>query len=200
MSEEFKLSNDKCIREQVYDAIGKCDSGNYDQGYCVEKEYIGEPTEYCRLTPATDILMNHKCYGPKPTINGGCANNDKIINGKCVDLDSYYDADWICQIEGKIQYVKAGEKCYKETKTKPTSYYCDGNDILNGTKCEIQEIEDARKEITCPNGTIPIDDGSRCLNLNKTVAKESGFICEGENSRLEGNMCVIYEMIEAKFN
>ena len=198
--EEFKLSNDKCIREQVYDAIGKCDSGNYDQGYCVEKEYIGEPTEYCRLTPATDILMNHKCYGPKPTINGGCANNDKIINGKCVDLDSYYDADWICQIEGKIQYVKAGEKCYKETKTKPTSYYCDGNDILNGTKCETHEIEDARKEITCPNGTIPIDDGSRCLNLNKTVAKESGFICEGENSRLKGNMCVIYEMIEAKFN
>jgi len=198
--EEFKLSNDKCIREQVYDAIGKCDSGNYDQGYCVEKEYIGEPTEYCRLTPATDILMDHKCYGPKPTINGGCANNDKIINGKCVDLDSYYDADWICQIEGKIQYVKAGEKCYKETKTKPTSYYCDGNDILNGTKCETHEIEDARKERTCPNGTIPIDDGGRCLNLNKTVAKESGFICENENSRLEGNMCVIYEMIEAKFN
>ena len=61
-------------------------------------------------------------------------------------------------------------------------------------------VEDARKERTCPNGTIPIDDGSRCLNLNKTVAKESGFICEGENSRLKGNMCVIYEMIEAKFN
>ena len=144
--------------------------------------------------------MNHKCYGPKPTINGGCLNGDKLINGGCVDMNSYYDADWICQIEGKIQYVKAGEKCYKETKTKPTSYYCDGNGILNGTKCEIQEIEDARKERTCPNGTIPIDDGSRCLNLNKTVAKESGFICEGENSRLKGNMCVIYEMIEAKFN
>ena len=82
----------------------------------------------------------------------------------------------------------------------PDSYYCEGNAKLEGTKCIISRIEEPLKEMICLNGTMPIDDGSRCLNLNKTVAKESGFICEGENSRLKGNMCVIYEMIEAKFN
>ncbi|MBQ8206739.1 MAG: hypothetical protein IJZ77_04680, partial [Bacilli bacterium] len=195
-NEGFKLVDNKCVMNEVTDAFGKCNSGDYDNGYCVRKELIGNAEEYCRLTPATDILMDHKCYGPKPTINGGCLNGDKLMNGGCVDMNSYYESDYRC----KSGDLESDNKCYKTIKSSPDSYYCEENAKLEGTKCIINRIEDLRKEMTCPNGTIPIDDGSRCLNLNKTVAKESGFICEGENSRLKGNMCVIYEMIEAKFN
>lgn len=193
----FKLINNNCVSEEIYDARGKCDSGDYDpvSGYCIKKELIGEAEEYCRLTPATDILMNHKCYGPKPTINGSCLNGDRLINGGCVDMSSYYESDYRC----KTGDLGNDNKCYKEVKTKPT-YYCERDGILNGTKCEVKHTQKPQKERTCPSGYTPIADGSRCLNVNKSANKESGFICEGENSRLEGNMCVIYEMIEAKFN
>ena len=194
----FKLINNNCVSEEIDDARGKCDSGDYDpvSGYCIKKELIGEAEEYCRLTPATDILMNHKCYGPKPTINGGCANNDKIINGKCVDLDSYYESDYRC----KSGDLENDHKCYRRVKTLPDSYYCERDGILNGTKCEVKHTQKPQKERTCPSGYTSIDDGSRCLNYNKTVNKENGYYCEQENSKLSGKTCIIYEMVEAKFN
>jgi len=192
----FKLVDNKCVMNEVTDAFRKCNSGDYDNGYCVRKELIGNAEEYCRLTPATDILMNHKCYGPKPTINGGCLNGDKLMNGGCVDMNSYYASDYRC----KSGDLESDHKCYKTIKSSPDSYYCEGNAKLEGTKCIISRIEDPRKEMTCPSGYTPIDDGSRCLNVNKSANKESGLVCENENSRLEGNMCIIYEVIEAKFN
>ena len=195
-NEGLKLVDNKCVINEVTDAFGKCNSGDYDNGYCVRKELIGNAEEYCRLTPATDILMNHKCYGPKPTINGGCLNGDKLMNGGCVDMNSYYESDYRC----KSGDLESDHKCYKTIKSSPDSYYCEENAKLEGTKCIINRIEDPRKEMTCPSGYTPIADGSRCLNVNKSANKESGLVCENENSRLEGNMCVIYEVIEAKFN
>ena len=194
----FKLINNNCISEETSDALGKCDSGDYEpiSGFCIKKELIGDAEEFCRLTPATDILMNHKCYGPKPILNGGCANNDKIINGKCVDLDVYYESDYRC----KTGDLESDKKCYRKVKEKPTTYYCDGNGEVNGTKCVIKHIEKPQKERTCPSGYTPVDDGSRCLNFNKTANKENGYYCEHENSKLSGKTCIIYEMIEAKHN
>ena len=194
--EGFKLVNNKCVMNEVTNAYGKCNSGNYDNGYCVSKELIGNAEEYCRLTPATDILMNHKCYGPKPTINGGCANGDKLMNGGCVDMNSYYSSDYRCK-DGDLE---SDNKCYRTIKTTPNSYYCDEDAKLEGTKCIINRTENPRKEMTCPSGTKALDDGSRCVNLNKTINKVSGFVCEGENTRLKGNDCIIYEIIEAKQN
>ena len=197
-SDGFKLINNNCISEETSDALGKCDSGDYEpiSGFCIKKELIGDAEEFCRLTPATDILMNHKCYGPKPILNGGCANNDKIINGKCVDLDVYYESDYRC----KTGDLESDKKCYRKVKEKPTTYYCDGNGEVNGTKCVIKHIEKPQKERTCPSGYTPVDDGSRCLNFNKTANKENGYYCEHENSKLSGKTCIIYEMVEAKSN
>lgn len=194
----FKLINNNCVSEEIDDARGKCDSGDYDpvSGYCIKKELIGEAEEYCRLTPATDILMNHKCYGPKPTINGICLNGDRLINGGCVDMSSYYESDYRC----KTGDLGNDNKCYKEVKTKPTSYYCERDGILNGTKCEVKHTQKPQKERNCPSGYTSIDDGSRCLNYNKTVNKENGYYCEQENSKLSGKTCIIYEMVEAKSN
>lgn len=197
-SDGLKLINDNCISEKTSNALGKCDSGDYEpiSGFCIKKELIGDAEEFCRLTPATDILMNHRCYGPKPILNGGCANNDKIINGKCVDLDVYYESDYRC----KTGDLESDNKCYRKVKEKPTSYYCDGNGELNGTKCVIRHTEKPQKERTCPSGYTPVDDGSRCLNFNKTASKENGYYCEQDNSRLDNKTCIIYEMVEAKSN
>ena len=194
----FKLINNNCVSEEIHDALGKCDSGDYEpvSGYCIKKELIGDAEEYCRLTPATDILMNHKCYGPKPTINGSCLNGDRLINGGCVDMSSYYESDYRC----KTGDLENDNKCYKEVKTKPTSYYCERDGILNGTKCEVKYTQKPQKERACPSGYTLIDDGSRCLNYNKTARKENGYYCEQENFRLSGKTCIIYEMVEAKSN
>lgn len=206
-NKDFKLLNDKCISKQVYDAIGKCDSGEYKDGYCITKEYMGDAKEYCRITPGTDLLYNGRCLGRKPTINGRCIGGDKLISGYCYDTSasSGYKADWRCP-DGTLitnpdgSLMNEDKKCYKETKTKPTSYYCENDGILNETKCEITTIEDPQKLMTCPNGTKPLDDGSRCLDFNKVVSKENGYYCNQENSRLVDKTCVIYEMIEAKTN
>lgn len=200
--EGFQLIDDKCISKRTYDAKGKCEVGNYNDGYCVQLEYYGDAKEYCRITPTTDLLMDHKCYGPKPTINGGCLGNDKKINGKCVDMNSYYKADWVCpdgkfitNPDGSLMYED--KKCYKETKTKPSSYYCEDGGTLDGTKCTIEDVLKPLKERFCPDNYTLVN-ASQCINFNKTVSKEKGFICDDENAKYKNNECIIYERVEAK--
>ena len=202
---EFKLVSDKCIREEVYDAKGICEEGEFRDGYCIIQEYYGDAKEYCRLTPSTDLLYNGRCLGRKPTINGKCLGNDKLIKGYCYDTspNSGYKADWVCPDGSFItnpdgSLMNEDKKCYKESKVKPTSYYCDGDGVLDGKKCKITMVENQIKERICPNEYKPIDDGSRCLNLNKTIKKESGLVCNQENAKLNGNECIIYDMVEAK--
>jgi hypothetical protein len=132
-------------------------------------------------------------------INGGCLNGDRIINGGCVDMGSYYEADWICTIDGKMQFVNAGEKCYKEYFTNPSSFYCKNNEILNGTTCINREIEKPTKEKYCPDGYTLVNH-DKCINYNKTKSKENGFVCDSENTKLSGNECIIYEIVPAKEN
>ena len=36
-NEDLKLIDNICVMNEVTDAFGNCSSGNYDQGYCVEK-------------------------------------------------------------------------------------------------------------------------------------------------------------------
>ena len=204
--DDFKLVDNKCISENIYDAKGICEKGDYrGDGYCYIMEYYGDAKEYCRLTPSTDLLYNGRCLGRKPTINGKCLGSDKLINGYCYDTSpsSGYKADWICpdgsfitNPDGTLMYKD--KKCYHETKTNPISYYCDGDGELDGKKCKIKTTIDAIKERKCPNGYKAIEDSSRCLNLQKTIAKENGLVCNRENSKLKGNVCIIYEVIDAK--
>ena len=202
---DFTLVDNKCISESTYDAIGVCEKGDFADGYCKIKEYYGDAKEYCRLTPSTDLLYNGRCLGRKPTINGKCLGNDKLIDGYCYDTSpsSGYKADWICpdgsfitNPDGSLMYED--KKCYHESKTNPTSYYCEGEGVLDGTKCKSKVVEKATKEKTCPNGYTAVDDGSRCLNFDKIKDKENGLVCNQENTRLKGNECIIYEKIEAK--
>ncbi len=201
----FKLVDDKCISERTYDAIGICENGDYKDGYCIIKEYYGDAKEYCRITPSTDLLYNGRCLGRKPTINGKCLGNDKLINGYCYDTSasSGYKADWVCP-DGKFitnpdgSLMNKDKKCYHESKAKPTSYYCDGDGVLEGKKCKVRIEENVVKERVCPKGYTPIEDNNRCLNLNKTKNKESGLVCNQENERLKKDVCIIYDIVSAK--
>lgn len=205
-SDGFQLSEGNCILEETIDAFGKCSVGEYKDGYCVSKEYIGDATEYCRITPGEDLLYNGRCLGRKPPINGGCLNGDSLINGYCYDTSpsSGYKADLICPDGSFITnpdgtLINEDRKCYKETKTKPESYYCEGNSALNGTKCDSRIIEKAQNIYTCEEGYTIIDN-DRCINYNKTTNKENGYVCDNENEKVDGNICIIYDIKEAKHN
>ena len=118
-------------------------------------------------------------------------------------MNSYYKSDWICpdgtfitNPDGSLMYED--KKCYNESKVNPTSYYCDGEGVLDGKKCKTITVENPRKEKKCPSKYISIEDSSRCLNLKNIKSKESGFVCDQENARLKDDTCVIYDMEPAK--
>ena len=217
-NEEFTLENDKCKRTLTIDAETNytCNEGelmrasdaklpvqgNDDKMYCVDKSTGQAPILRCLYNPG-HIMIGGKCYnGPAPTINGGCPNGDTLVNGSCYSLDD--EDQWQCP-NGGIYHKSQNsvpELCpdtLKYTEAIVTGYSCPDNYALSGTKCVQDEIEDAQRERVCPNGYTLVNN-DRCINYNKTTQKENGFVCEGENAKLKGNMCIIYEAVEAKHN
>ncbi|MBR3210963.1 MAG: hypothetical protein IKF71_03375 [Bacilli bacterium] len=200
--EDSTLQGNMCIDKQIYDAVPKC-SDEYDGGLdkCVEKKYVGDAVEYCRITPGEDLLYNHRCLGRKPTINGGCLGSDVVIDGWCYDTSatSGYEADWKCEVNGEIQFVEANgdHKCYERVYSDVPSYICEGEGKLEGKKCVIIHKERAFNERICPNGYTKVDMDI-CINLNNMVSKESGFVCDYPDSRMIDDTCILYDAKEAK--
>ena len=58
----------------------------------------------------------------------------------------------------------------------------------------------------CPDGSYTYNDENRgkCYKDKKTTRPtykcDDGFVCEGENTKLIGKECIIYDVIEAKHN
>ena len=202
-NDNFTLVDGKCIIKNTDIAEGVCNNGQYDSGkdVCHENVYIGDAYEFCRDSGRT--LYEHKCLATKPTINGGCLNGDMLYNGKCVNTrNDYYASEWMCP-NGQINSTDKGDlifkdnKCYEEQEVKPIAYKCNDDFILEDKTCVRVEVRDPQKERYCPNGftMVPYD---RCINLNNAKDYETGFVCDRENSRLEGNVCVVYEIVDAK--
>ena len=215
---EFKLVNNKCIHERIERSIptkyscssgelmkrsevGLHSTGKEDSEYiCVDKANLSKPKLRC-LT-INHIMIDGQCYvGPAPTINGGCPNNDKLVNGGCYSKD---DGDqWICPSGNIYEKSKETVPTYcatKYTNAKVSEYRCENsNAVLRNDKCVITEEEDAQHERTCPSGYNLVNN-SNCINYNKTANKENGYICNKESTRLENDECITYEMIEAKHN
>ena len=192
-------SDNKCHNTLKQDVLGKCENGEYDRGSkkCRVKEKVGEATEICRITRETDILMDHKCYGPKPTINGGCLGSDVIINGGCVDLSRYYESDWECPNGEFLPQWTDDHNCYEERIVEPTSFYCEEKDFkIVNNECIKEETAPATRKVSCPEGTTNVYD--RCIYYNKTKPKKENYYCDMPNSRLEGNTCIIYEEKDAR--
>ena len=199
--DDFKLINDKCVREHTYEPEGKCEKGDYDRGKCIEKVYLADAIEFCRDPGRT--LYNHKCLATKPSISGGCLGNDMYYNGKCLNpINDYYMAEWKCpdgrvisRSDGSLLYED--KKCYSEKETAPTILDCGEAGVLKGSICVKEEIEETEKERLCPNGYTLTNNG-RCINYSQTANKETGFVCKGDNTRLKGNICITYEVIKAE--
>ena len=193
------LQGKMCVSKQIYDARPNCD--DYDGGLdkCVKKTYVGEAFEYCRLTPGEDLLYNHRCLARKPTINGGCLGSDVVIDGWCYDTsaNSGYEADWVCKTGDNPVFAEEDHKCYERTYYDVPSYYCEGEGKVEGKKCVVIHKEGAFNERICPSGFTRVDMDV-CINLNNSVAKEKGFVCDSPDSRVVDNICIIYEAKDAK--
>lgn len=199
--ENYTLEGNTCIEKRIYDAIADCEE-DYDFALekCVNKTYIGEAEEYCRITPGEDLLYNHRCLGRKPTINGGCLGSDVVIDGWCYDTsaNSGYEAEYKCEYNGEMWLLGPDEepKCYIKEYTDPKRYYCEGNAKLEDKKCIDINKELAFQEHICPEGYTKLEDET-CINFNKTIDKEQGYICNEPFSKIINNTCIIYDAIEA---
>ncbi len=214
----FELDGTNCTRSIVEDGIGEdyycskgqlkklselgltdVNSGN-NEYVCADLSNAVKPTLRC-LNNKGHIMVNGKCYnGPAPTIGGGCPNGDLLRNGGCYSPDTYdqYECpDGRIYEKSKGLYPEYCPETVKTTRAEPKTYRCPDGYSLEGTKCIKKEIEPARHERYCPTGYTIIND-ARCIDLNKTKAKEKGLVCTGENVRLIGNVCITYEIIDAK--
>ncbi len=217
--EEFKLENDKCTREMTEVAIptkyscnsgtaktrveaGLTDEGNGDANdiICVDMTNATHPMSPCEVNDGTEYTMaGGKCYWHRaPVIAEGCPGKIQV-NGECWD-DASNILICVGARDGK-RYTSRSEFCEGSIKyTNPivTEYKCENkNASLNGNKCIIKEIEDAPKERYCEEGYTLVDN-DKCINYNKTISKENGLVCEGDNTKLKGNTCIIYELTNAK--
>lgn len=218
--EEFELEGTQCTRTLVMNAEPVkygCDKGeektrgelgltnkegsDADQIICVDLSNVTHPVTPCEL-PANDpterTMAGGRCYWHRaPVIEAGCPGKIQI-NGFCWDDAS---SVYICAgyRDGK-QYSSKSEYCEHSIKQYDpivTEYRCPTDFELNGSKCTKVEYENAYNEIVCPEGYTKLEN-DRCINENKTTNKVDGLVCSKDNSKLKGNMCIIYEMINAK--
>ena len=212
------LKDNKCVMEWENDAtpskyecasgelkkmsdVGIPSNGGPDDYICYDATNASKPILRC-LT-INHIMINGRCAdGPKPMIGNGCEAGDPLVNGGCYTYDN--GDQYVCP-DGRIYQISKGgvpEYCPDTVKTsKPTitEYKCDDKKaVIEGNKCVVREEEDAFKERICRDNYQLIE--GRCLNLNMTKEKQTGLVCDGDNTRLIDNKCVIYDIIEAKRN
>ena len=178
------------------------DAGDANYVVCVDYSNATHPVTPCEL-PASDpterMSAGGKCYWHRaPVIAEGCPGKIQV-GGECWD-----DATniYICEgyRDGK-QYASKSEYCEHSIKyidPVVTEYTCEEEGFtVNGSKCEKEETEKAMYERVCPAGYSMNDDGN-CVNYEKTIAKEDGYICERVNTNIFGDTCYIYDIIAAE--
>lgn len=202
---DFTLKGTKCVREETAYLLGRCEEGGdyrVAEKECHYREDIGPGVEYCRITPGEDLLYNGRCLGRKPTINGGCLGSDKVISGWCYDTsaNSGYEAEWKCP-DGSLvshkDYANNGNTCYKDTFKPALEFYCEDGYTLENDKCYRREEDNAFLERKCNDGYTLVDN-SMCLDLTKSKDLVDGYRCDDRNSKLVGDICIVYEVIDAK--
>ena len=192
----FKCNAGEPIRRDRLSNPSFREAGDPDEYLCEDRSNAEYPTERCYKQE--HAIINGKCgMGPKPLLPTptGCAGDDVNYNGGCYDLTP--DEPYICP--NGDRYDTNTELCPDTfTYTKATgNYTCPADYTLNGSKCERAVTEPASFKKLCPEGYILLDSDN-CINPNKTTDHIKGSICNERDSRLSGNMCIIYEVIEAK--
>ena len=217
--DEFTLEGNECFRRRTVNAIVTgytCSQGEvrtkaevgdapYNSGpandpVCIDPSKITKPVTPCGL-PASDpterMSSGGKCYWHRaPVIESGCPGKIQV-NGECWDDAS---GVYLCPNSKNSNTRSKDDNCYVKLNVKPTpnGYRCDEADMrLEGTKCVKEEKEPAEKERACSSGYTLVNH-DRCINKNKSINKESGYICDMPDSRLKDDKCIIYERVEAK--
>lgn len=218
--DEFELVNNECVRtstisanpvkykcpsgeESTYGKAGLAfeDSGIANDIVCLDTSNAKHPVSPCETHDGTEYtVVGGKCYWHRaPVIAAGCPGKI-LVNGVCWD-----DASNILICEGYRdgkRYNSRDEYCEHSIKTiEPvvTEYKCPDDYTLNGDKCVKYEKENAEHVLECPSGYARVNN-DRCIDYNKVREKESGLVCDEENSRVQGNECIIYEVVDAKHN
>ncbi len=200
---DFEMIDGKCKRTSSYEPRPTCERYDSTLKKCIELVYIEDAIEFCRDPGRT--LYDHKCLATKPSINGGCLGSDMYYNGKCLNpYNDYYMSEWKCS-NGQVisndngSLLYGDTKCYEENPVEPTYEECDKDfDFIDGY-CVHVEINNVEKERICPDGYTKTEN-DRCININNSANKESGYVCTQENERPVGNECVIFERVPAKNN
>ena len=219
--DDFELEGKKCVRRETMNAVPAsytCPSGvlktkgeahltdsragDANDPICVDSNYT-QAVSVCDLPkndPTERLSSGGKCYWHRaPVIDTGCPGKIQV-NGECWD-----DATgiYVCPNAKNNETVKKGDYCYtvlKGVQPTPSTYKCDNPEWkLEGTTCVGTQTIDAFQKRDCPSG-YTMDDNDRCIDYNSVTEKEIGYYCDREDSRLEGNDCVVFERVEAKHN
>ena len=221
-SPDFTLDGTKCNLEQIIDAetvkyscsqgeaktraeagLSSANDGDAKEIVCIDYSNATHPVTPCEL-PADDpterMSSGGRCYWHRaPVIAEGCPGKIQVA-GECWD-----DATniYICAgyRDGK-QYSSKNEYCEHSIKyltPTVTEYKCPGGYTLDGSKCHKTEVQDAWYKKVCQSGYTETNNG-RCINKNKTTKKVNGLVCDMPYSKLKGNECIIYEIVDAKHN
>ena len=217
---EGKLEGDQCILERIVNAIPSkysCskgtaktkyeagltnkDSGDANDIVCEDTSNATHPVSPCELNDGTEhTTSGGKCYWHRAgKLPSGCPGKIEV-NGECWDDASKV---LICKgaRDGK-QYSSRNEYCEGSVKyNSPTvsEYKCEGNATLQNGKCLVKEEQPAERERICPSGFKKVEN-DRCINENNTKEFEDGYICPKENTRLEGDTCILLEVKEVNRN
>lgn len=174
------------------------EAGDSNEIVCVDYSSATHPVSPCETNDGTEYtVVRGTCYWHRaPVIESGCPGKIQV-GGMCWD-----DASNILICEGYRdgrQYSSRSEYCensinyYEPTITE---YKCNDDFTLKGTQCEKIEIEDAWHKTKCEAGYTEVD--GRCINMNNAINKTDGYICDIKDSRVTGNMCVVYDIKPAK--
>lgn len=195
---KYSCSTGELVKSSDYSL--SMNNPNVGEYACIDKSKGQEPVLRCLKNPG-HIMIGGKCYnGPAPLINGGCPGNDKVVNGKCYSLDD--EDQWQCPNGGiyhksQNSVPKLCPDTLKVYKATVTEYRCDGNFELQGNKCVLERVEDPRHVNTCPSGFTKTNN-DRCVNYSNSTTKQDGYVCTGENTRINGKDCVVYEIDDVK--
>ena len=115
-----------------------------------------------------------------------CESDYKLQNKKCTKSD-YKDAEakWLCPSGYTMRKEKYPDLCYKIT-TKPMEkmiYYCSNGYILNGTKCEKQEIVKKITTNVCPSASTYDAATNRCNLVGVFTSCPSGTSVGNRNGK-----------------
>lgn len=212
-----KLENGKCVGETKVDATAKCSTGTYNSktGNCEVLTYTSAGTKSCR--EADDLLLdNGKCasahpgahsYGEPGEIDPAteccCGdtyhvspNPNSPSQGWCYSLpNGNYDATVTCPSGSVLSNGSNGQGCYTATTSNAT-YSC-SEGTLSGNKCIINKPQQPKTKMVCASGYELYRDRV-CINKSETIDYIEGYKCTDDNAKLQGNVCVVYEIIDAK--